>query len=139
MYVNQAYIICNISLFRLLKQLIVAQNTHIASVTILPNGITNIADAVHINVHTATTLVDVNAFEKLATRNAPVDIIWIILNAGVDAGKMYLAAKAVTAMDTITATAITPNILVTTTTRQRAATGAANTNIRASICDLGLI
>ena len=82
---------------------------------------------------------DVNAFEELASRNAPVDIIWIILNAGVDAGITYLAAKAVTAMDTITATAITPSIPVTTTTRQKAATGAANTNIKASIHDLGLI
>ena len=54
-YVNQASIICNISLFRLLKQLINAQNPHIASVTIQPNGITDTADAVHINVHTATT------------------------------------------------------------------------------------
>ena len=76
----------------------------------------------------AATSVDASAFEELATRNVPMGITWIIPNAGADADKPHLAVKAVTVMDTVTATVTTPNILVITTTRQRAATGAANTN-----------
>ena len=80
----------------------------------------------------APTSVDVNASEELATRNVPMDIIWIIPNAGANADKPSLAAKAVTVMvtvmDTVSAAVTTPKVPVITTTGQRAATGAANTN-----------
>ena len=75
----------------------------------------------------APTLVDANAFEELATRSVPMGITWTTKAAGADADKPHLAAKAVTIMDTATATATTVNTPVITTTRQRAATGAANT------------
>lgn len=120
-------------IYRLLRQVtIIAQSTHTASAIILPNGIADIADAVHTNAHMAATSVGANASEELATRNALMGTTWIILNAGADADNLYLAAKGVIVMGTVmgivTATVTTPNIPVITTTRQRAATGAANTN-----------
>ena len=121
----------------LLKQLDTAQDTHTASALIQPDGIANIGDAVHTNVHMVPTSVDASAFEELATRNAPMGTTWIIPNAGVDADKIHLAARVVIAMDTHTATVTTPNTLVITTTSQRAVTGAANTDIGVVIHDPG--
>ena len=112
---------------------------HTASAIILPNGIITIANVVHTHVHLVTTSVDANVFKELAARNAPMGTTWIIQNAGVDADKIHLAVRAVTAMDTHTATVTTPNTLVITTISQGAVTGAANTDIGVAIHDPGLI
>ena len=99
-------------IYRLLKQVtIIAQYTLTASAIILPNGIADIANVVHTRVHMAATSVSANASEELAD-------------------DPYLAAKAVIVMRIVSATVTTPNIPVITTTRQRVATGAANSNGR---------
>jgi len=115
---------------RLLKLLIIiVQSTHTASATTLTDGIANIADAVHTNAHMATTSAHANAFEELATRNAPMDITWIIQVAIADVDRLHIVAKAVVIMDILIATATTASIPAITTTRQRVVTGAANTDI----------
>lgn len=76
----------------------------------------------------ATTSVDVNVSDKHATRNAPMGTTWIIQDVGADADKPLVAAKAVTIMDTLTASVTTPEILVISITIQKAVTGAANIN-----------
>lgn len=82
----------------------------------------------------ATISVHVNAFEELATRNAPMGIIWTIHVAIVGVDTLHNAAKAAiinmdALMDTLIAAVTTPNILAIITTRLRDATGPANTNI----------
>ena len=117
----------------LLKQLTRAvQSTHTASAIILTDGITDTADVAHTNAHMGTSSVDANAFE-VAQRDAPMGTTWTIKIVGADVDKLHPAAKAVIATATLIATVTTPNTPVISTTRQRAAIGAASTDIRITI------
>ena len=97
----------------LLKQIThTAQRTNTASATILTNGTTDTADVAHTDAHMATKSVDVDAFD--------------VQQDMLQTDQTILAARAVIAMDTLTATVTTPRVPVISTTRQRAVIGAAS-------------